>query len=275
MLMDNTSASGSIDVDKFQRAMLIYRNAIDPETKVSPAMILFGRPIRDHIPIPMGRYCPHETWRETRDYREMALAKRHSREHEKWTEHTHSLPQLKVGDNVFLQNLTGNHPRRWERTGIVVEVRQFHQYAVKIDGSGRITLRNRQHLRKFTPFQSRSPLEVVRSPNEPPQAPRDNPTVPNEVCPEAPGSSQVPETTVPINPIAQPHQDTAISSAMAAPPAESEESHPGPSPCVPDAPPVKVPQALKRLRSHNAPGLSEDPENVLHRRTRNRIAQNR
>ena len=62
------------------------------------------------------------------------------------------LQPLKVGDHVYIQNLTGNHPKRWERTGVVIEVRQFHQYVVRVDGSGRVTLRNRQHLRKFTPF---------------------------------------------------------------------------------------------------------------------------
>ena len=84
MLMANTSPIGSLDVDAFQRAILIYRNSIDPETKASPAMILFGRPIRDPIPTPLGRYCPHPTWQETTVNREKALAKRHSREREKW-----------------------------------------------------------------------------------------------------------------------------------------------------------------------------------------------
>ena len=154
MLTDNITAMGSLDVDKFQRALLIYRNSIDPETKASPALILFGRPIRDAIPILMGRYSPHETWKELMSHREMALAKRHSREHERWNEHTHHLPPLQVGDHVYLQNLVGNHPRRWERTGTVVEVRQYHQYVIRVDGTGRVTLRNRQHLRKFTPFKS-------------------------------------------------------------------------------------------------------------------------
>ena len=152
LLMDNTGPTGSLDTDKFQRAMLTYRNSIDPETKASPALILFGRPIRDAIPIPLGRYCPHNTWKELIVHRERALAKRHSREHEKWSEHTQMLQPLKVGDHVYIKNLTGTHPKRWERTGVVIEVRQFHQYVVRVDGSGRVTLRNRQHLRKFTPF---------------------------------------------------------------------------------------------------------------------------
>ena len=124
----------------------MYRNSVDPETKASPALILFGRPIRDAIPIPMGRYRPHETWTELRSHLELALARRHSMDHELWNEHTRRLPPLQVGDHVYLQNLVGNHPRRWERTGTVVEVRQYHQCVIRVDGTGRVTIRNRQHL---------------------------------------------------------------------------------------------------------------------------------
>ena len=112
MLMANTSPSGSLNVDSFQKAMLIYRNSIDPETKTSPSGIIFGRPTRDPIPTPLGRYCPHSTWQETVVNRELALSKRHAREKEKWHQNTKLLPQLKTGDSVYLQNLSGNHPLR-------------------------------------------------------------------------------------------------------------------------------------------------------------------
>ena len=166
MLTSNCSPSGSLDVDKFQQAMLAYRNAIDPQTKASPAMILFGRQIRDAIPVMMGRFSPHETWRELMEHREKAMAQRHSRGHEAWSQGTRRLPPLKTGDQVYVQNQTGNHPRRWERTGTVVEVRQFDQYVVKMDGSGRATLRNRVFLRKYKPFYPKSP--IAQAPELPP-----------------------------------------------------------------------------------------------------------
>ena len=89
------------------------------------------------------------------------MAIRHSREREKWSEHTRELKPLDVGDHVYVQNVVGNNPRKWERTGIVVEALPFRQYNIKLDGSGRITLRNRRHLRKFTPFYS-NPLKKIQ-----------------------------------------------------------------------------------------------------------------
>ena len=152
LLMTCTGSTGSLDTDSFHKAMLVYRNSIDPETKASPAMILFGRPLRDPIPTPIGKLCLHPTWKETLDNRDKAMAKRHNREREKWDQKTSTLTPLKIGDHVYIQNLSGNNPLRWERTGIIMDVKDHHQYSVKVDGSGRTTLRNRKHLRKFVPF---------------------------------------------------------------------------------------------------------------------------
>ena len=56
MIMSNTKPGGGLDTNAFQRAILNYRNTPDPETKLSPAMCVFGRPIKDFIPIIPGRY---------------------------------------------------------------------------------------------------------------------------------------------------------------------------------------------------------------------------
>ena len=72
---------------------------------------------------------------------------------ERWSEHTQHLYPLKVGDTVRIQNQRGPFPTKWDKTGCVVEVRQFDQYVVRVDGSGRVMLRNRKFLRKYMPIQ--------------------------------------------------------------------------------------------------------------------------
>jgi len=52
MLLDNNSPTGSLDVDRFQKALLKYRKFVDPETKAFPAIILFGRPPNKVMPFP-------------------------------------------------------------------------------------------------------------------------------------------------------------------------------------------------------------------------------
>ena len=48
----------------------------------------------------------------------------------------------------------GPRAKKWDKTGLVVETLPHQQYRVKVHGSGRITLRNRQYLKKISPIQS-------------------------------------------------------------------------------------------------------------------------
>jgi len=76
--MLNAGPNGTLDTDSLQQAVLQYRNCPDPQTKLSPAMCVFGRPTKDFIPVLPGRYKPHPTWEDTLATREDALLNRHT-----------------------------------------------------------------------------------------------------------------------------------------------------------------------------------------------------
>ena len=152
LLTENTGPNGKLDNSKVLRALLQHRNTPDPATGMSPAQVLFGRQIRDFIPVMPGKYKPQKEWKKMMRRREEALSKRHVKCMERLSEHTKRLLPLKVGDTVRIQNQMGTHPGKWDKTGTVVEVKQYDQYLVKVDGTGRATLRNRKFLRKYSPY---------------------------------------------------------------------------------------------------------------------------
>ena len=167
IISNNTDCDGGLDVDCFRRAILSYRNTPCPDTGVAPSQCVFGCLIKDFVPVHHNSYIPHPTWSDTLNKREEALRKRHFRMSEKWSEHTKSLPPLKVGHLVRIQNQSGNSPRKWSRTGVVVEVLQHDQYRIKVDGSNRLTLRNRKFLRRFLPVSPQPQAPHMRWSDEP------------------------------------------------------------------------------------------------------------
>ena len=124
LLRENTGPRGELNTDKLMRALLQHRNTPDQGTGLSPAQVIFGHKIRDFVLVPPGRNSPRPEWSLTME--------------ERLTLHTKVLPKLQVGDHVLIQNQTGNHATKWDRTGKIVEVKDFDQYLVKVDGSGRV-----------------------------------------------------------------------------------------------------------------------------------------
>ena len=91
-----------------------------------------------------------------------------------------------------MQNQQGPNPTKWDRSGVVVESAGHDQYRVKVDGSGRITLRNRRFLRSYTPA-----TPSIR----PQQPPAHQPTSSADQCPH-------PQPPVPPQPNAESKQIT-------------------------------------------------------------------
>ena len=104
------------------------------------------------------------------DAREKDLGSTAINAEKKWSEHTRALPPLKVGDTVMVQNQTGNHPLRWDKRETIVKYKGFDQYQVMIDGSRRLTRRNRRYLRMFTPFHTNKSVICSDACSVPPMA---------------------------------------------------------------------------------------------------------
>ena len=213
LIRENTMASGKLDTDKFLAAILMFRNTPDRDTHMSPAQVIFGRQVKDFLPIIPGKLKMHPEWRITMEQRETALAKRHVRRGTELRRHTKEQAKLNVGDTVLVQNQDGNKPLRWDRTGTIIQSKEYDQYEVKMDGSGRLSLRNRRFLRPITPFTRREPGQDRDTPgsSESHQSPvlgepsTDSVSIPESpTAPEAPVTPSLPVvTTIPVTP-AQP-----------------------------------------------------------------------
>ena len=149
VLAENMKPSGNIDNDAVTRALLQYVNTPLRGVNESPAQIVYGRPIRDSLPL-----CApaQENWKAINDGREIGCARRKVNKAYDYNEHAKNQIPLEVGDVVSIQNVTGPKPNRWDTTGRVVECLNNRQYTVVTDGSRRVKLRNRRHLRKIHPL---------------------------------------------------------------------------------------------------------------------------
>ena len=104
IVLDNSKSDGSPDMDRIARALMQHRNTPDSEYGLSPAQLVFGRPIRDFLPIRPGNFSPSEVWIDNREKRELAMRKRFHRGAERWSERTRDLPPLSPGSRVMIQN---------------------------------------------------------------------------------------------------------------------------------------------------------------------------
>ena len=79
--------------------------------KRPPPFITFAR-----VPRRMDNIC--QEWQVVADARESAYAKRQLRQDPRLTDRV--LEELKIVDVVKIQNQTGNRPRKWYATGVIV-----------------------------------------------------------------------------------------------------------------------------------------------------------
>ena len=284
IITGNVDRSGNLNTDAFKRALLQYRNTPNPDTTISPAQCVFGRTIKDLIPVLPNKFNPRLVWKENLESREQALRARHTLGQERWTEHTKALPPLPMGSQVRIQNQTGPHPTKWDKTGIVVEARPHDQYSVRVDGAGRVTLRNRRFLRKYNPVRptpppKRTALEDMLAPQLSttltPGPPTSSTTTGSPLSFTPPASDPVDRAVPPMTPPASDPVDRATPpitpSAHELPTADT--NHPGgaetlPSPPAPTAPRSPSPPPQSAPSSPDTSPVDTTPP--LRRSTRRR-----
>ena len=101
ILLSCIGPSGSLDTDKFLYGMLQLRNTPDNDCKVSPAQIVFGRPLRYAFSfvnrgIKFDNPAIHPMWREVWKAKEEALRTRFVKSVEDLNSHAHYLPKLTI-----------------------------------------------------------------------------------------------------------------------------------------------------------------------------------
>ena len=120
ILAGNMDNCGCLCHDRTARALLTHRNTPVQDFGMSPAVMLYGRMIKDHLPILREKYQIRKQWKEIRVLREDAMAKRHMQNEQFYNKHSCPLWELQVGNFMHIQNQDGYYPRRWTKTGRVM-----------------------------------------------------------------------------------------------------------------------------------------------------------
>ena len=199
LIRDNLSQTGTLDTDKMTRAILQHRNTPCAITGLSPAQIVFGRVLRDFLPLQPGKFTPRQEWRQAADTRAAAYAKRIMSKATYLTHGSRQSKPLQLGQQVLIQDQNKASPtfKQWTHTGVIINIGQHDDYHVSIDGSRTITKRNRQFLRPIQtphdvfcdPVRNQQPSPTTKNP--PQEVNHQNPV---QQLPQATAQSSLPLT---------------------------------------------------------------------------------
>ena len=112
-----------------------------------------------------NKYEPKQEWALVREFRERALARRLDRDGAILERHTKKLDMVPVGHAVAVQNQRGRFPKKWDKTGVVVENMDYDKVLVRMDGSRRLTTRNRRFVKKIVSPQDLPEQGIEQSPS--------------------------------------------------------------------------------------------------------------
>ena len=220
-------------------AIIQHRNTPLPDLQLSPAQILFHRHLRDKIPTHPKHLRLHKDWIMTAKQRELLFKAKNDASMNRYNTVSKNLTPLKPQTKVLV--LTGNKNPRWNISGTVVMVLPFRKYRVKLDGSGRIVIRNRRFLRAYKHNTSQHNTSHTMEGTDVPEI--------------------IPHTSNGNPPAVE--EDNIPHTSNGNPPAVEEENIPHTSN---ESPPTV--EIERNLRPFNKPGFLEDTNDIPHRTTR-------
>ncbi len=252
LLRDNTGPLGSINNNKVACAVLQYHNTPLQDGPMSPAQLLFGRPLADFLPANPSAYKLHPYWDEQVKQAQRQRSARHSKVEQRYNFGTKSLLPLTIGQQVILQNPS---TKRWDRTGTITNILPHRKYEIFLSDTGNKTHRNRRFLRPLSSsvYQNGHHPTCLSGPSIPrsdPAVVRESGITPAQLPPPPPRSvSQLnpDEPATPSPPIDQ------------ASPTDQPSLPPSPQPrdLPADRPQQREALMLRRLLPHNSRGLKE------------------
>ena len=230
IIIGNMGPQGSLDNDGAARVVLQYRNTPIQNIGLSPAQLLLHRRLHDFVPSHPILYKPHAEWIAAPRNREKSLSQHNAQLIEKYNRTAHTLRPLLKGQ---IESIQCTNNGQWSTTVQIIETLPHNQYRIRVDGSGRITLRNRRFLRK---------LETPMTPHPILSPSNGTPILEGNSESKAPALQTTDSETAPQPPL-------PMSSTNQ--PAVTTQTRPT--------------QALSRLLPHNKPGLKEliPPERPL------------
>jgi hypothetical protein len=161
--------------------LLLFRNTPRSPTGLSPNEIVFGRTVRDNLPMSRAHFEPHARYEVEKRLQEVRALR--DKKNESGSKTTFELPLLSPGQRVRIQDPAS---KRWTSTGTIVSFgANEREYIVHSDRTDRNYRRNRRFLRPEVVPASPPPQQPVQAPSLIPDEPQ-----PQVIDP--PGSASTP-----------------------------------------------------------------------------------
>ena len=144
---------GNTEEEPFLRGLLEFRNTPRADGR-SPAQIVYGRPMRSHVPAHWSSF--DKEWQPDEENSNKKALEQKAKAKERYDQHASALQDLKIGQEVRIQD---HNTQRWEKIGKIVATNDKRAYQVQIP-SGRSYWRNRRFLR---PVKTQQPLTGCNS----------------------------------------------------------------------------------------------------------------